>query len=199
MALDPLATIDDLSARVVGGIADVDVLRADAALTDASAAFRVWARQDITAGTTTDLLIAVLDGAIRLPQGPVAAISSITDLYGGQVTYNWFSGQVVMVWPLLPDFGAHPHLAPPEVQLQVKVTYDHGFDEIPAEVVSIVCAMAARGMSRPAESANVTGKKIDGYEETYGAGAAGSLYLTDEEQKLGRRFRKNQIRSMRIG
>lgn len=94
------------------------------ALLRASARIRGHLGQEITAGTSS---IAARGPVFRLPQRPVVAVSSVTDLDGKPVAWS-LVGSVLTV----DSIGV------------VMVAYSHGYDDLPDPLVELVCQVATR-------------------------------------------------------
>lgn len=181
MALEPLATVDDLEDRLQRTLAESEQIRADTLLRDASATVRAYCRRDFTASESTTR-VRVKNGRLRIPNAPVTAVSSITDMNGNDVTFTWYAGDVI-------DFTVAPlnewEIVPLSSPLKyVDVTYTHGYDEIPEVVVKIVCRIAATALDSPAEDAGTQSESIAGYSYTRGTVAASGGLFSDEKREL---------------
>lgn len=171
MALEALATPAELTARMTTVSASPAQL--DAALIDASAAVRSYTGQTFNRLITTDVLKAACCGVLRLPQRPVLDVVDVVSLtmYGEL--------DVVFMW------DGTDRLAVSSSDRRLTVTYEHGYDEgeMPADVVAVVCNVAARTLGHPREDAGVTQQSITNYSESYGSiGAAGPVGLFDDEK-----------------
>jgi hypothetical protein len=169
MTLPTLATIDDYVAR--HGSGDLD--RLPQLLEDASS----FIRQE--AGQTISLVeddIVVLEGqcsrSLTLPQWPVVAVSSVEvdDAVADTSTYRLDGGLLVRrlghgVWP----------------RCEIEVTYDHGYAEIPAWIVSMVCSTVQRAL-RPTSALGIQQQTTGSQSVSYASSAAGvNLWLTRDE------------------
>lgn len=137
----------------------------------ASARVRRFTGQQITPGTSTHTMAG--SGPWLLPQRPVVEVTSVTDQYGADVS-----------WTLEGQWLTTPHCGP------VTVTYDHGRDPLPDELVELVCAIASRlhGMS-DAMAAGVRSEAAGGESITWGADAwSGTTGLTRPEMEALRRL-----------
>jgi hypothetical protein len=177
---EPLATVDDLAARMQRTLSDEEQIRAYYLLQDASATVRNYCRRDFTSDETT-MRVRVRNGKIRLPNSPVTAVSSITDMDGNDVTFTWYSGSTI-------DFTSTPLNAwelNGSIRPQwVDVTYTHGYDQIPDTVIAIVCRLAATALDTPAEDAGTQSESIAGYSYTRGAIAASGGLFGEEKAQL---------------
>ncbi|AVO22265.1 head-to-tail connector complex protein [Streptomyces phage Nesbitt] len=132
MALPPLATPEQLAAWMQ---TDVASLPGDPALVlaVASQVVRKRARQWFTVGTTAPELCP-RDGYVDPPQRPVRAIVSVTDAdTGASLEWKFRRGRVYV--------GRYVEA--------VKLTYTHGYTEVPADVLGIVLGAASRALSNP--------------------------------------------------
>jgi hypothetical protein len=172
----PLATPEQLAARMT---ATATPERVDAALTDASATVRSYTGQHFTRAVTTDTLASHCCAQVRLPQRPV---QEVLDVLVGDVVATWrFNGtdRVDITWPRAGAWYA-------------AVTYDHGYDEIPDDIVAVVCNVAARSLASPPERAGMTQQSITNYSESFGSvGASGPVGLFADEQAILSRYRRS--------
>lgn len=159
MVLPPLAQPGDVADRLGRDLSSPEEVRVLALLSDASALVRAYTGQQITEATTTDRL-AVRGGHVRFPQRPVTAVASITDTTGTALSSIWYSGDLADVTNLAATTSAQTWIGPGlPSPVFVDVTYTHGYAEVPADIVSVVCDVVARSFSAyssglvPAESA----------------------------------------------
>jgi hypothetical protein len=187
VALVPLASLAELELRL--GM-DLPV-RALALLHDASAKFRLEAGgQEITLSETT-VRINAAAGTCRLPQVPVVAIESVKDLDGNDVAYVWdgletldFSTGVA----LLSDFAFEPIRSR---TFAVDVTYTHGYDPVPDDVVAAVCQIAGRAYGNPSTEAGITQETTGSYSYSRGSAAgSGPLGMLEDERAVAHRYRR---------
>ena len=140
MALDPLASKSDLEKRGV----DIDSDAAGPALAAASAAVRDAAGVPISEVTSTVTFDAVEGCWLQLAGLPVTAVTEVlvgsTDVTadvslrsGGRLhlASGWYEG----------DYPGD----------EITVTYTHGLPEVPADIVDLVCALAAASVAKAAE------------------------------------------------
>lgn len=181
-----LATLDDLETRLGHAVDNAD--RAEALLADASAAVVAYTGQTFVQETTT-ARIRVRRGQIRLPQRPVTEVSAIADVDGVDVTHTWDGGSRI-------DLTGNP-LNWWEINTRttglnwVDVTYTHGYETVPSDVIGVVCQMAARALGRAAEESGITQESIAGYSYTVGSvAAAGAVGMLPEEKTTLDRYRR---------
>lgn len=181
MALDPLATTDDLAVRLGRDLTETEVAQAEALIAGASARVRTYTGQDFTVVEDDTVQVKVRNGVARLPQRPVTAVAGVEDLNDNTVTHTWLNDDRVQVGvTALNWFEVEPYR---NALLEVVVTYTHGYEEIPSDVVDVVCSMAARSMARGPDSGAIQSESIAGYSYSLGAtAAAGTVGLLNDER-----------------
>lgn len=197
MALEPLATVEDLAGRLGRTLTGDESTRAELLLADASAAVRSHTGQEISSASSTTRL-QVIDGRVRLPQRPVTDVTSVDNVDGAGQVFTWYSGDVLELggvgyalingpWPWAGRCG----------KAWVDVTYDHGYEEIPGEIVAIVCQIAGRALGTKPDDSGYTQESIGNYSYSVGgAAAAGAVGLLADEKRILDRYRRvgGQIR-----
>ncbi|MFE7398847.1 hypothetical protein [Streptomyces sp. NPDC057557] len=200
MALPPLATAADLEAAgATGSDAQLEM-----ALRRASARVRRYTRQDITfvIGDTIDL--AGGGRVLRLPQYPLVVDSfhtltvvEVADFSGIEWTaledrdysrlgneltrgYPWQAPTRLMGWPYNRAQGVW---AP-----KVRVTYSHGYTEVPDDILDVVLDLATMNLANPENLRQVS---IDDYQRTYASETIGSASLTRAHKEALRPFRRS--------
>lgn len=193
MSLAPLATVDDVAARLGRTLTDADETRVEALLADVSGTVRAYTGQqfvevsgdtvtlrphaatDAVAGTWTWERNIVGGFIVKLPQRPVTAVNSVADSDGNPVGYDWPGLDDVWVSTARP----------------VVVDYDHGTDEVPADVIAVVCQIVGRAFGAPAEDAGLIGETIGGYSyQRGGAAGAGPAGMLPDERRVLDRYRR---------
>lgn len=174
MSLPPLITAQQLADRM--GSAP-DPTRVDAAIADASATVRAVSGQIFTRDTTTDSLRARCCGYVRLPQRPVNDVIDVYSPSGDPIDWGWDGlERVVVLWAY-------------DVVL---VSYDHGYDETPDDIVAVACNVAARTLAASPANAGITQRSITNYSESFGpVGAAGPAGLFNDEKAILLRYRRD--------
>lgn len=161
--LPPLATAADM---VTYGYPPAD----DAVLLRASTRVRLATpgRQQITPGSSTTVLTGI--GPWLLPQRPVVAVTQVLDRDGVVVPAEQ--------WELV---GQHLKTA---VCAPLTVAWDHGYVDMPDELVELVCSIAARLAVVPATvAAGARTEQAGGETVTWGMEAfAGTTGLTSPER-----------------
>ena len=184
--IDPLATSDDYEARY----GETSAEELDQRLADASAAVRAYTGQQFTQGETTKVL-RVVAGKVRLPHRPVVSVDALSAVnYDGTRTvitgFGWDGLNQVSVPPQgfvlnLPAFDQSPLET-------VEVTWTHGYDEIPEEIVAIVCAAANRALT--ATASGLVSETIGSYSYRTADGASDApISFTDGERAILNRYR----------
>jgi hypothetical protein len=154
-----LASVDDIQARYPGNLAADALTRIAALLDDASAVVRSYTRQQFTQSQTTTRIRPVGHKVI-LAQRPVTSVDTVSLVDslqpGGLIalpvgSWMWDGGAELWIGGLdvvvnLPDEVTQ--LLRYEIPL-IEVTYTHGYAEVPADVVSVVCSMVARVIDIP--------------------------------------------------
>lgn len=184
-----LATLDDLQTRIGRVLDGDDVARALAMLEDASAAVVSYTGQTFEEATTTDRL-KVKNGTVRLPQRPTTAVDAIANTASTDLAFTWDHGDTVYLGTTgaLNAFEIEPFRRAPS---WVDVTYTHGYETIPADIVAVVCQIAGRAFGRQLEDAGMQSESIAGYSYSIGtAGAAGGLGMLADERAVLDRYKR---------
>jgi hypothetical protein len=166
VALAPLAAKADLDAR---GIDTSDWSRSSALLASASSAVREAAGSQITKTTSTVTIWTEPTRRLDLPSRPVHSVTSVT-LDGVVLVQDvdYFvrgSG----LWRNCYWQGRN------EVPGEVVVTFTHGLDEVPADLVDLVCSLVAAGTVAAEDGYDpkrgVTNERVDDYAQGRATGA----------------------------
>jgi len=195
--MEPLATPDDVAARLGRDMTIDELVRLDALLADASTTVRKAARQQFTHGTSTITLVTNGKRA-RLPQRPVIEVTSVKDLSGNDMAYQLVNDVLRFDITPLNWFEVEPYRCFPT---EIVVEYEHGYrptdDEppvstIPDDIVAVVCSVVCRALGmNPTAPGGIAQESIDGYSITAGGGTAtasviaqGALGLLPSEQAI---------------
>lgn len=166
MALAPLATVADLEAR---GLA-VDESEASVVTTYlrvASAAVREAAGTAISRTTSTITLEGAPGQRLTLPGPPIVSVDAVT--VDGRAVSDWRLS-ADRLWRASGWTGCEPS--------EIQVTYTHGLDEVPEDIVDLVCRMAAAalnayrsedGGAALGTAKEVTSERLGDWAVTYGA------------------------------
>ena len=192
MALAPLAFVDDLLARGVT-IADTDRPQAALKLEAASAAIREAAGVPISEATSTVKLVTDrLTGQwLDLPGQPVTAVTEvILDTVTLAATdYRLLGGR------LWRECGWFTYWDEPT---EVTITMTHGYTNVPADIVELVCDFAIAGINSSTRGTTAgivqESETIDDYTSarTYASGADAQASIMEvparTRQMLRQRF-----------
>ncbi|MGW5582874.1 hypothetical protein [Streptomyces sp. NPDC003857] len=199
MALPPLATAADLQAAGATGTDEA----LDLALRRASARVRRYTRQDITFVDNDTITLPGGEKVLRLPQYPLVVdgthpltVVEVADFsgvewealenrdysrIGNELTrgYPWQAPTRLMGWPWNRAQGIW---AP-----KVRITYSHGYGEVPEDIMDIVLDLATMNLSNPE---NLRQVGIDDFQRTFAAETIGSAALTKDHKDALRPFRR---------
>lgn len=177
-----LIEVSDIEAHLGRALTSPEVARVAALMADASGSIRSYTKQTITEETTTDVL-RIRNGRVRLPQRPVTAVTVVVNSNGDPVIYQWDGADSLVTGSNVPDAWAWVPFASSIVALTV--TYTHGYNPIPDDIIGVGCSMVMRALGREPVDAGMTSESIQGYSYTIGAiGAAGALGLLDSERMI---------------
>jgi hypothetical protein len=178
MALAPLATIADLEARgVTVSPAEVDAVTIY--LDVASTLVRDAAGSPISE-TTSTVTLEGRGSRLRLPGGPVTAVSAVS-----------VDGVAVSDYKLLS--GALTRSCGFDDGTEVEVTYTHGLPAVPSDIVDLVCRLAGQELValRSGETASraISAERIGDYSVTYADTETGTMVLSGfQRNRLAARF-----------
>ncbi|MFI5769650.1 hypothetical protein ACIA74_14025 [Streptomyces sp. NPDC051658] len=199
MALPPLATAADLEdAGATGSDAQLEM-----ALRRASARVRRYTRQDITFVNGDTITLPGGERVLRLPQYPLVVdedhpltVVEVADFsgiewgalenrdysrLGNELTrgYPWQAPTRLMGFPWNRAQGVW---AP-----KVRVTYSHGYAEVPDDIVDVVLDLATMNLANPENLRQVS---IDDYQRTFASETIGSASLTKAHKEALRSYRR---------
>jgi hypothetical protein len=199
VALPSLATAADLEAAGATGTAEA----MDLALRRASARVRRYTRQDITFVADETVELSGGERVLRLPQYPLLVDGShaltvveVADFGGVEWTavegqdysrlgneltrgYPWQAPTRLMGWPRTRPQGVW---AP-----KVRVTYSHGYDEIPDDIVDVVLDLATMNLTNPGNLREVA---IDDYRQVFASETIGGARLSKSHKEDLRSYRR---------
>ncbi len=189
MSLPPLASVEDVAARMFRDLTDVELARTEMLLGDASAVIRSYTRCPFTTRRATERIRPV-GYRVRLPHKPVTAVHSVALLINARpITVAGFTWDGTdEVW--LADMGVIINLAETASEWLAthtpvaEVDYTSGFAEVPRDVISVACSMITRSLSAPG-GGGIISQGVGEY--TYrlsDAAAQGPLTLTDAEKAV---------------
>jgi len=181
MALAPLATVADLESRGVA-VDPSEVTVVNTYLDVASTIVRDAAGCPISEAVSTVTLEGVADTRLHLPGQPVAAVS---DVFVDGVAVSDYRLTNGALWRSQGWTGVEPSA--------VELTMTHGLPAVPADIVDMVCRMAAQALVsfRGGDVAprQVDSERIGDYAVTYSDAETGTMSLTDfQRNRLAARF-----------
>lgn len=176
-----LATIADVEARLGRPLTAAELPKAQAWLNDASAIFTQRAVQQFVPGESKVRLFP-RDGIVRLVQRPIVEIVSVKDLDGVEIDFTYDGFQSIY------DLGSYT---------PVIVEYEHGSDEVPADVVGCVAGMVVRTLSiAPDAASGVTQQAVGPFSQSYAAWAVGGqVMMSPADEKIANAYREKTFRS----
>lgn len=199
MPLPPLASQADLEAALQRTL---DPVQAAAALRRASGRVRKYCRQELSFHSQDTVTLPGNGRVLYLPQRPVVVDSvntlSVTELFGitnvqyvalegrdftrvgSQLTRGeaWWAPTRLMGWPWMRPQGIWSQ--------RVLVTYSHGYQEIPDDILDVVVDVAAMTMTNPQ---GLRSEAIDDYSRTFASETIGSGTLSAAHMEALRPYR----------
>ncbi len=188
-----LCTTGDISGRLMRPLTDAEATAAPLFIADASGLIRRYCNQVFTLEQSTDVLQIRNDGSVRCPQRPVASIDYVAVINpdGAETpVMTWW-------WDKIDTFRLGyddawvinlPARWVDETPGTVKVTYTHGYDELPPELTGVCAAAVIRRLTEPA--AHLKEMQVGYYREFYyDAQSPGSVYLTVDDKLALKDFR----------
>jgi hypothetical protein len=188
VALPPLATVAQLEARLGH---PVDEVRAAALIEDASAVVRNYTRQMISYVQDDKIALRYSRGRVTLPERPAFQPTQVERADGSGVIPPvswWWSGlnEVEFYNSTLIANGPYYRHA----MRSVIVTYSHGYQDIPADIVAVVCQVVGRVIDSAVSSPGLRSEAIDDYKADLGGGlSSGTIALVPEEMHVLDRYR----------
>lgn len=187
---EPLATSDDVVERLGRALTSSESAKIDAILVDVSAAIRAYTGQSFTLEETTELC-KIRNGGVRLSQRPVVDVSAVDDGNGNSLSFEWLEGDgrvsltnsgYLNEWEL--------NIAPGTRVGKASVTYEHGYDTMPNDIIGLACHLTSRALGTPSTQSGITQESITNYSYTIGSAAgAGPFGLLPEEKRTLDRYR----------
>jgi hypothetical protein len=164
-----LATIEDVEDRLGRSLTESEAARVEALLQDASALVVSYTGQEFLEGTSNSLL-QVKQGKIRLPQKPATDVISAVDLDDRNLSFKWDEFQTLYV--TAPNFS------------MVRVEYDHGTVLPPEDVVAVVAGITLRTLQvSPDAAQGVTQQTAGPFSVTYATWAVGGQAVLSPTDK----------------
>lgn len=189
-SLPPLASVDDVAARLGRDVSETEAIRLAPLLADASAQIRRYCRRDFLMHTAETQILHGHDSEIWLPGRPALSVQAVVAVGGGMglpdVPIPWYTFDGIDTIRIDPGHGI---INLPEIWWTsdlypgtFKVTYTFGYQDIPDDV-NMVCANAALSvLTAPTAAAGVIGESIGPYSyrlERGGGGVSVALSAAD--------------------
>jgi hypothetical protein len=191
MSLPPLATPDDIAARLGRTLTDVEATRVVPLLQDASAQVRRYCRRDFLLHAGDTQILRGYDSEILLPDKTTTAVNSVVMIGGGMglpdlpITWYTFDG----IDRIRYDPGRWL-INMPEVYWDMDDVYpqtfriqrDYGYPEVPDDVLSVVATAVIGVLTAPTQAAGLLGETIGPYSyrlERSGGGSGVALAQAD--------------------
>lgn len=159
------ATVGQLATRLGRTFTSSETGQAAAVLDDATAYLQSVIGQKVEAGSmTVDLSVEPTAQKVRLPQWPVQSVTSV-ELNGDAISdYEVRDGHIVRTSGFPAESG--------NAFSTLTVEYDYGLDEIPGELVTYTCVLAAGALAQVARggslgASGVSSERIDDYAVNY--------------------------------
>ncbi|SEN86783.1 hypothetical protein [Nonomuraea pusilla] len=200
MSLPPLATVADLQAHLQR---ELPAAQADLAIRRASARVRSYTQQTISFVANDVVEVDGGDRTLRVPQRPLVVddahpltVVELGDFGGLDLTltegvdYTRLGGELTRGYPTYwtnrlmgwPHNRVRGVFAP-----RVRLTYSHGYQTVPDDIMDVVLALATTNVS------NVLGlrsESIDDYSVTYATETVGDARLNKDQKEELRGYRK---------
>lgn len=190
------AQLSDVEALALQALSTEQQARAEKLLLQAANKIRSYTRQNFDHVTTTDKVRAI-GNLVRLPQRPVVAITGVKliDYLGNEwpVPAYGFDGIDRLDLAL---YGTILNL-PEAVSLEgywsgtVEVTYEHGYETVPQEIIDLNAELVARIFNSPTQGAvGVRAQGVGPYNVSFDpATSGGMITLTAEDRATLDRYR----------
>jgi hypothetical protein len=199
MSPPPLATQADLEAALQRPL---DATQAAMALRRASGQVRKYCRQYLTFVADDTVTLPGNGRVLWLPQRPILVDDThsltVVELFGiTNVEYAalegrdftrigteltrgeaWWAPTRLMGWPWMRPQGIWAQ--------RVRVTYSHGYTEVPDDIVDVVLDLAAMNLTNPQ---GLRSESIDDYSRTFAAETIGGAQLGAEHKEALRPYR----------
>jgi hypothetical protein len=187
--LPTLATVDDIVARLGRNLSQVEAARIDAMLKDGSAIIRRYARKDFIYAEQDKQVIIADVGVIVLTDRPVISVDAVVALSGIPgipdlpVTWYVFDGidKITVLHPRQSGIINLPYAWYTSAWYNESflVTFSHGENVTPPEVLGLLCTAIISELSTPTMSATVQSETIGAYSYSMRRRAVGGgLYAT---------------------
>lgn len=190
--LPALAGSTDVTARLGRSLNQIESARIDALLADGSAFIRRYCRKDFLFHAGDVLDIRASGGIIKIPYRPVTAVNSVVAKSGAvgipDINVTWFVfDQIDEI--IVPDPVSSGIINLPEYWYDIgwysetfRLNVDHGYTNVPDEVVSVLCTAVISVLTAPTMAAGVIGETVGAYSyrlQRTGGGISAALRDAD--------------------
>jgi hypothetical protein len=215
MTLPNLAVQADVEAILNRSLTGTDATNCARLLAMASGMVRRYTRQTLTKVTDD---VVTLEGnwghVLTLPEHPVSSVSSVVFNGGTMPNTQWKLQQgdlFLGTGSYMPDWGGSIWGGPalwgpagsnsgPQVagatwqgpQSRVTVTYTHGYDDVPYDIVNEVAGMVAMQLST---EVGISSEQIGHYKVQYDRAQSGGMTLGDETKRVLNFYRRRAVSS----
>jgi len=185
-----LANSADLAMRLGRTLTGTHLAQAEALLEEASALIRSYVRQDLDRATSTDELPGTWSRRLVLPQRPVHRVELV--VIDGLAVTDWERVAAVLYrsggWGRRHReyvdnlYGRLWMWQQTSTPARVVVTYEHGYDQTPADLKVVCLAKAARLFANPTGANSL---RVGDYSASHNYGAD----FTRDELRILNRYR----------
>lgn len=184
--MDPLAIVTDVEAITGELVDDDDVSRVSRLIEMASAAVRTFTAQTLSLVEGDQVWVPSSGTSLLvLPERPVLDVTA--------VEVEW--GEALFTWDAFGRLRRLDGLEWGRTNAPVWVTYSHGYDPIPADVVGLVAGKVANHLTGVAGNpGGLRALQVGAMSETYGnavgtPAAVGPMALSKDEKEVLRPYR----------
>jgi len=198
VVLPSLADLEDVEDRLGRDLETAEQRRADALLRDASVVVRNYTRRDFTLVENEVARYLPRGRKVVLPKRPVIAVNSVKAVigYGTHQTitvlsfWSWVAGnEIILGEPSLMING--PSYEWNDSNVWAEVDYDHGFAEVPADIISVVANLVVRNLTVP-KAGMIDMESVGPYSARYATfTASGPLGLGEADRQVLNRYRSS--------
>lgn len=202
--LPSLAELDDVEDRLGRELEPEEQRRAQAMLDDASAVVRAYTRRDFTMSTEA-VRLRPRGNKVVLPQRPVISVSAVSTVVSFGVAEivtpvpSWSFAGGAEVYFLENDFIFNgPTLDLTDQNLWVDVTYTHGYDEVPFDIMAVTSNLVVRNLSVP-NGGMIDLETVGPYTARYASFTSGGpLSLSGADRDVLNRYRVSTAYTMEL-
>lgn len=202
--LPPLATPDDVEDRLGRDLSTDEQRRTSALLVDASAVVRAYVRRDFTLAEST-VRLRPRGNKVLLPQRPVVQVLSVRSVLGFGPTefstplpaWSHVAGHELYLLDRTLIVNA-PTLDAGDENLWVEVTYTHGYETIPEDIISVVANLVVRNLTVPS-GGMVDLETVGPYSVRYSTFTSGGpLALSTADRDVLNRYRTTSAQTIEL-